>query len=69
MKIFKTIIKTAAPTPAFPAVAMLYYANGRPVLDRYNSRVFGTGATIEEAIEALNQIRRVRDGEFRTVRA
>jgi hypothetical protein len=71
MKIFKTIIKTAAPTPAFPAVAiaMLYYANGRPVLDRYNSRVFGTGATIEEAIEALNQIRRVRDGEVRTVRA
>jgi hypothetical protein len=69
MKIFKTIIKTTAPTPAFPAVAWLYHANGKPVLDQYNGRVFGTGATIEEAIEALNQIRRVRDGEVRTVRA
>jgi hypothetical protein len=70
MKIFKTIIRTAAPTPAFPAaIAMLYYANGRPVLDRYNSRIFGMDATIERAIEALNIIRPIRNGEIRTVRA
>jgi hypothetical protein len=65
----KTIIKTIAPTLAFPAFAWLYHANGKPVLDQYSTRVFGTGATIEEAIEALNQIRRVRDGEVRIVRA
>jgi len=65
----KTIIKTTAPTPAFPAFAWLYHANGKPVRDQYSTRVFGTGANIEEAIEALNQIRRVRDGEVRIVRA
>ena len=64
-----TIIKTTEPTPAFPAVAWLYYANGKPVLDQDNSCVFGTGSTVEEAIEALNRIHPPRAGEVRTVRA
>ena len=69
MKTMKTIIKTTEPTPAFPAVAWLYYANGKPVLDQHNSCVFGTGSTVEEAIETLNRIHRPRAGEVRTVRA
>jgi hypothetical protein len=64
-----TIIATTAPTPAFPAVAWLYHANGKPVLDQHNSCIFGTGSTVEEAIEALNRIHPPRAGEVRAVRA
>ena len=60
----RTVIVTTAPTATSDAIATLVQANGRPVMVD-GARVFGFGATVEEAVVNLNRNYPVRRGETR----